>query len=141
MTSPSPGEVANEPAGSEDPLVLIIDDNQKNRKLARDVLRAAGFRTLEAGTGAEGIAIATEHLPDVILMDLQLPDMDGTDALRSLRDRARTARLPVVALSAHRLESESDWLLAAGFAGYLEKPINVGGFAEQVRRHCAGPGG
>jgi len=140
VTSPSPGAVANEPAGSEDPLVLIIDDNEKNRKLARDVLRAAGFRTLEAGTGVEGIAIATEHLPDVILMDLQLPDMDGTDALRSLRDRTRTARLPVVALSAHRLQSDSDWLLA-GFAGYVEKPINVGEFAEQVRRHCAGPGG
>ena len=71
---------------ARNPLVLIVDDNEKNRKLAGDVLRAAGFRTLEAGTAAEGIAIATEHLPDVILMDLQLPDMDGTDAARSLAD-------------------------------------------------------
>ena len=121
--------------------MLIVDDNEKNRKLAGDVLRAAGFRTLEAGTAAEGIAIATEHLPDVILMDLQLPDMDGTDAARSLADGTRTARIPVVALSAHRLESDDDRFLAAGFAGYLQKPIDVGAFAEQVRGLCAGPGG
>ena len=69
------------------PLVLIVDDNEKNLKLARDVLRAAGFRTLEAETGAEGIALAAEHVPDVILMDLRLPDMDGADAARTLRTR------------------------------------------------------
>jgi two-component system, cell cycle response regulator DivK len=123
-----------------DPLVLIVDDNEKNLTLAGDVLRAAGFRTLEAGTGADAIAIAIEHQPDAILMDLQLPDMDGTDAARRLAERARTARIPVVALSAHRLESGGDRLLAAGFAGYLQKPIDVGGFAEQVGRFCAGPG-
>jgi two-component system cell cycle response regulator DivK len=121
--------------------VLIVDDNAKNRTLARDVLRAAGFRTLEAGTGTDGIAIASEHVPDVVLMDLQLPDMDGTDAARTLADMTQTARIPVVALSAHRLESEDEWFLAAGFAGYLQKPIDVGTFAEQVRCHCAGPCG
>jgi two-component system cell cycle response regulator DivK len=120
--------------------VLIVDDNKKNRKLAGDVLRAAGFRTLEATTAAEGIAVATELLPDVILMDLQLPDMDGADAARRLANATRTARIPVVALTAHRLESDDDWFLAAGFAGYLQKPIDVGGFAEQVRCLCAGPG-
>ena len=74
-------------------------------------------------------------------MDLQLPDMDGTDAARSLADGTRTARIPVVALSAHRLESDDDRFLAAGFAAYLQKPIDVGAFAEQVRDLCAGPGG
>jgi two-component system cell cycle response regulator DivK len=118
------------------PLVLIVDDNEKNLKLARDVLRAAGFRTLEAATGAEGIALATEYLPDVILMDLRLPDMDGTEAARRLRADARTAGIPIVALSALRLEA-ADWLLAAGFAGYLTKPIDVREFPEQVRRYCA----
>jgi two-component system cell cycle response regulator DivK len=141
VTSPSPDAHTHGPADREDPLVLIVDDNEKNRKLARDLLRAAGFRTLEAGTGGEGIAIAREHLPDVILMDLQLPDMNGTDAVRSLRDGARTAQLPVLVLSAHRLESDSDWLLEAGFAGYIEKPIDVSGFADQVRRYCGGPRG
>ena len=81
-----------------------MDDNAKNLKLARDVLRAAGFRTLEAATAAEGIALADEHLPDVILLDLRLPDMDGTDAARKLADGARTAAIPVVALSSLAFE-------------------------------------
>jgi two-component system cell cycle response regulator DivK len=123
----------------ERPLVLIVDDNAKNLKLARDVLRAAGFVTLEAASGAEGIALAGEHVPDVILMDLQLPDMDGADATRTLGNTARTARIPVVALSALPLAGDSDWFLAAGFAGYLEKPFNVTEFPDQVRRYCASP--
>jgi two-component system, cell cycle response regulator DivK len=119
------------------PLVLIVDDNEKNLKLARDVLRAAAFWTLEATSGAEGIALAAQHLPDVVLMDLELSDMDGTDAVRKLAERTLTARIPVVAVSAHPLEG-ADWLLAAGFAGYLEKPISVREFPDQVRRYCAG---
>jgi len=111
-----------------------VDDNEKNRKLARDVLRADGFRTLEASSGVEGIALATEHVPDVILMDLRLPDMDGTDVARKLDDQAGTAQIPVVAFSS--LPHGGDWFLAAGFAGYLEKPISVRGFADQVRRYC-----
>jgi two-component system, cell cycle response regulator DivK len=116
--------------------VLIVDDNRKNLKLVRDVLRVAGFKTIEAETGTKGIALAAEHVPDVILMDLQLPDMDGTEAARALGNDTRTAQIPVVALSALRLGSDDDWLLAAGFAGYLEKPINVGEFPDQVRRYC-----
>jgi two-component system cell cycle response regulator DivK len=114
------------------PLVLIVDDNQKNLKLARDVLRAGGFRTLEGATGAEGIALAEQHQPDVILMDLGLPDMSGTDAARALGARALTAQIPVVALTALRLEDDA-WLNAAGFAGYLEKPIDISKLANQVR--------
>jgi two-component system, cell cycle response regulator DivK len=141
VTSPSPDASAHGPADTDDPLVLIVDDSAKNRKLARDVLRAGGLRTLEAGSGAEAITLAAEHVPDLILMDLGLPDMDGIDAVRRLAEGARTARIPVVALSAMPLESGADWFLAAGFAGYLEKPIKVAGFADQVRRYCAGPGG
>ena len=117
-------------------LVLIVDDNEKNLKLARDVLRAAGFLTLEAASGTDGIALAREHLPDVILMDLRLPDMDGTDVSRRLGDEARTASIPIVALSSLPLEGGGDWLRAAGFAGWLEKPISVGEFPDQVRRYC-----
>jgi two-component system cell cycle response regulator DivK len=137
VTSSSPGGSAHGPAETEDPLVLIVDDNGKNRKLARDVLRAGGLRTLEAGSGAEAIALAAEHVPHVILMDLGLPDMDGTEAARRLRNGERTARIPVVAMSALRLEASGDWLEAAGFAGCLEKPISVGAFPDQVRRYCA----
>ena len=128
MTSPSPGG----------PLVLIVDDNQTNLKLARDVLRAAGFRTLEADRGAEGVALAAEHLPDVILMDLRLPDMDGTEAARALAAMTQTGRIPVVALSAVPLEHDDDWLRAAGFAGHLEKPIDIQEFPHQVRQYCSG---
>ena len=122
------------------PLVLIVDDNEKNLRLARDVLRAAGFETLDASTGAEGIALAAEHLPDVVLMDLRLPDMDGTDAARALASEGRTARIPVVALTALRLDHDADWLTAAGFAGFLEKPISVAEFPEQVRGYCPSSG-
>jgi len=118
------------------PLVLIVDDNEKNRKLAAAVLSAAGFETLEAGTGSEGVALATERVPDVILMDLRLPDMDGAEAARTLKEDERTARIPVVAMSALPLEGRDEWLGAAGFAGSLEKPIRVGTFPDEVRRFC-----
>jgi two-component system, cell cycle response regulator DivK len=118
------------------PLVLIVDDNEKNRKLAAAVLSAAGFETLEAGTGAEGVALATERVPDVILMDLRLPDMDGAEAARTLMGDARTSRIPVVAMSALPLEGRGEWLEAAGFAGSLEKPIRVGTFPDEVGRFC-----
>jgi two-component system cell cycle response regulator DivK len=126
MTSPAPG-----------PLVLIADDNDKNLKLARDVLRAAGFRTLEAASGAEAIALAVEHVPDLVLLDLRLGDTDGADVARELRDRTRTGAVPIVALSALRPPRDAEDLRAAGFAGYLEKPISVRTFPHQVRSHCA----
>jgi two-component system, cell cycle response regulator DivK len=119
-----------------DELVLIVDDNEKNMRLARDVLLAAGFRTLEAGCGAEGVALAAEQLPDVILMDIRLPDMDGTEAARQLKDQPRTAGIPIVALTSLAMKGDREWLLAAGFDGYLEKPISVRDFPDQVRSHC-----
>ena len=120
--------------------VLVVDDNEGNRKLAIDVLSATGFRVFGAATGAEGIALAREHVPDVILMDLRLPDMDGLSAAKTLMEHERTAQIPVVATSASPLEGSGDWLEAAGFAGWLEKPIHVGSFAEEVRRFAAGTG-
>ncbi len=117
-------------------VVLIVDDNEKNRKLAAAVLSAAGFEALEAATGAEAVACATERVPDVILMDLRLPDMDGAEAARTLADDERTSRIPVVAMSALPLEGRGEWLEAAGFAGSLEKPIRVGTFPDEVRRFC-----
>jgi two-component system cell cycle response regulator DivK len=119
---------------SDLPLVLIVDDDARNRKLARDVLRSARFRTLEAVTAAEGIALASEHLPDVILMDLRLPDLDGTEAARLLRAEPRTSRIPVVAVSALPLNAREDWLFDAGFAGYVVKPIDIDEFPDVVRR-------
>ena len=122
---------------SDLPLVLIVDDNDRNRKLAGDVLRSARFRTLEAATAAEGIALASEHLPDVILMDLRLPDLDGTEAARILRAEPRTSRIPVVAVTALPLDDREEWLFDAGFAGYVVKPIDSDEFPDVVRRFCA----
>jgi CheY-like chemotaxis protein len=122
-------------------LVLIVDDNDRNRKLAGDVLRLARFRTLEAKTALEGITLASEHLPDVILMDLRLPDMDGIDAVRMLRAEPRTAQTPIVAVTALPLDVRDDWLFEAGFAGYIVKPIDIDEFPDVVRGYCArGPG-
>jgi two-component system cell cycle response regulator DivK len=140
VTSPSAGAPGGGSADAERPLVLIVDDSEKNLKLARDVLRAGGFRTLEATSGAEGIALATTHLPDVILMDLGLPDMDGTEAARKLAEDSLTARIPVVALSAQPLAGGGDWFVAAGFAGCLEKPLSVREFPDLVRCYCATTG-
>jgi two-component system cell cycle response regulator DivK len=122
---------------SYQPLVLIVDDSDRNRKLARDVLRRAQFRTLEAATAAEGILLASEHLPDVILMDLRLPDLDGTEAARMLVAEPRTSRIPVVAVTALPLDARDDWLFDAGFAGYIVKPLDIDAFPDVVRRFCA----
>jgi two-component system cell cycle response regulator DivK len=122
---------------SDLPLVLIVDDNDRNRKLTCDVLRLARFRTIEAATAAEGIALASEHLPDVILMDLRLPDLDGAEAARMLRAEPRTSRIPVVAVTALPLDAREDWLFDAGFAGYVLKPIDTDEFPGVVRRFCA----
>src|SRR5439155_25587621 len=127
----------NTPVMAALPLVLIVDDSARNRKLARDVLQLARFRTLEAATASEGIALASEHLPDVILMDLRLPDLDGTEAARMLRAQPRTSRIPLVALTALPVDARDDWLFDAGFAGYIVKPIDTDEFPDLVRGFCA----
>jgi len=119
-------------------LVLIVDDNEKNAKLARDVLRFAGFRTIEAGSGEAGFSLAVEHLPDVILMDIRLPDMEGTVVLQTLKEEPRTAQIPVVALTSFAMKGDREAFLEAGFDGYLEKPISVKAFPDQVRRYLEG---
>lgn len=130
--------MTSSPLDANGPLVLIVDDSDRNRKLARDVLRAAAFHTLEAATGSEAIALAAEQLPDVILMDLRLPDMGGVEAARRLAAGERTSSIPIVAVSSLPIERGGDWFVAAGFAGCLEKPISVRAFPDQVRRYCRG---
>ena len=138
MTSdpPSPGDGAPAPAA---PLVLIVDDDERNRKLAQDVLRRSGLRTIEAADGRAAIAIADDRQPDVVLLDLRLPDMEGRDVARALGEEERTAHIPVVALTALRYPDGGARLLADAFSGYLEKPIDVDTFAEQVSEYCRRP--
>jgi two-component system, cell cycle response regulator DivK len=116
------------------PLVLIVEDNARNMTLVRDVLGYAGYRTLEAGDGERGVALARSHQPDLILMDIQLPGMDGVEALALLREDASTAAIPVVALTAFAMEEDRERFLAAGFRGYLEKPLSVRELPGQVAR-------
>jgi two-component system cell cycle response regulator DivK len=117
-------------------LILIVEDNEKNLKLVRDVLQFKGYRTLEAGTGTDAIALATQHTPDLILMDIQLPDMNGITALGRLRAEPSTATLRVVALTAFAMREDRERFLAAGFDGYLTKPIDIKQFPELIRQQC-----
>ena len=117
-------------------LILIVEDNDKNLKLVRDLLQVKGYRTLEAGTAEEGLALATTHLPQLILMDIQLPGMDGVTAVGHLKAEPRTAAIPVVALTAFAMKDDRERFLNAGFDDYLIKPIDVREFPEQVRRYC-----
>ena len=116
--------------------VLVVEDNVKNMKLFRDVLEAAGFRTLAATTAGEAVDVATEQRPDLVLMDIQLPDFDGVEAIRRLRADERTAGTRVVALTAQAMEGDRERFLAAGFDGYLSKPVDIAEFVATVRRHC-----
>ncbi len=117
-------------------LILIVEDNERNLKLARDLLQVKGYRTLEARNAAEGIALALEHHPDLVLMDVQLPDTDGVAALGRLRAAPVTATIPVVALTAFAMKDDRARFLAAGVDGYLAKPLDVRQFPEQVREFC-----
>jgi two-component system, cell cycle response regulator DivK len=112
--------------------VLIVEDNPLNLKLVRDVLLNAGFGVIEARTGEEGVARAQDSQPDVILMDLQLPGINGTQALRLIRNNPRGAGVPVVALTAFAMAEDRDRALLDGFDGYLSKPISVRDLPQQV---------
>jgi two-component system cell cycle response regulator DivK len=113
-------------------VILIIEDNTRNLKLARDVLNHVGYRTLEAENAEDGLALARAQRPDLVLMDIQLPGMDGVEALGRLKTDPVTADIPVVALTAFAMKDDRDRFLAAGFDGYLEKPLNVREFPSQV---------
>jgi two-component system cell cycle response regulator DivK len=114
------------------PVVLIVEDNPRNLKLARDVLNHAGYDTLEAASAEEGLALAHERHPGVVLLDIQLPGMDGVQALRSLRADPATADIPVIALTAFAMKADRERFLAAGFDRYVEKPLDIHELRRQV---------
>jgi two-component system cell cycle response regulator DivK len=116
--------------------VLVVEDNEKNMKLFRDVLQASGFRLLEATTGEQAMELAAEHQPNLVLMDIQLPDIDGVEALGRLRADVRTASIPVVALTAQAMHGDRQRFLDVGFVAYISKPVNILEFVKTVREHC-----
>ena len=114
-------------------VILVVEDNDRNLKLLRDVLEYAGYDVRVARTGEDGVTLAVKEPPDLVLMDLQLPGIDGMEALRQLRESPRTADIPVVAVTAQAMKQDRERALEAGFDGYVEKPISVRAFPEQVR--------
>ena len=114
-------------------LILITEDNEKNRKLMRELLQVKGYQILETETAEEGIRLAQEAHPALILMDLQLPGMDGIAALGALRADPRTTRIPVIAVTASAMTHHRPQILAAGFDGYQTKPLHVKEFLQVVR--------
>ena len=114
--------------------ILVIEDNQLNLKLVRDVLQHAGFSVVAAPTGEAGVTIATEQPPDLVLMDLQLPGITGTEALRLLRSHPSSRGVPVVAVTAFAMREDRERAAAAGFDGFVEKPISTRALPAQVER-------
>jgi two-component system, cell cycle response regulator DivK len=120
--------------------VLIVEDNDKNMKLARDVLQNKGYQTLEAVTGEEGVTLAKQHVPDLVLMDIQLPGINGIEAFKQIRGDAKTAKVPVVALTASVTPTDRSAITVAGFDAFIGKPINLKEFLETVKRLVDGAG-
>ena len=115
-------------------LILIIEDNEKNRKLLRDVLQVKGYATIESETAEEGLKLALEKSPALILMDIQLPGMDGITALKHLKADPKTKAIPVIAVTASAMTHNRETMLAEGFDGYQTKPISIKDFLQEVRR-------
>ena len=120
-------------------LILIIEDNEKNRRLVRDVLQFKGYQTIETETGEEGVELARSRQPALVLMDIQLPGIDGITALRQLRDDPITRAIRVMAVTASVMTQDRQKILSAGFDGYQSKPINVKAFLEAVHELLARP--
>ena len=118
--------------------IVVVEDNEKNMKLFRDVLQANGYETLEATTGQQAVDLTIEHTPDLVLMDIQLPDIDGIEALGRLRADERTASIPVLVLTAQAMDGDRERFLAAGFDDYISKPVNIVSFIATVKQYCEG---
>jgi two-component system, cell cycle response regulator DivK len=116
--------------------ILVVEDNERNMRLFCDVLQASGYRTLEATTGEQAVELAFEHRPDLVLMDIQLPDIDGVEALGRVRSDDGFASVPILALTAQAMEGDRERFLAAGFDGYLSKPVDIAEFVATVKRYC-----
>jgi CheY-like chemotaxis protein len=114
-------------------LILVVEDNDKNRKLVRDVLTAKGYRLVEAETGEDGVRLAQEQHPALVLMDIQLPGIDGIEALRRLRADPATAGIPIIAVTASAMTQDRQKILAAGFDAYQSKPLSIRPFVDLVR--------
>src|SRR5215207_7964225 len=115
-------------------LILIIEDNEKNRRLCRDVLQVKGYRTIESETAEAGLDLARAQAPALILMDIQLPGMDGITAMKQLKADPQTQKIPILAITASAMTNNRTAMLAEGFDGYQTKPISLKDFLGEVER-------
>ena len=113
-------------------LILIVEDNEQNRKLARDLLQVHGYRTIEAETGEDGVALALERAPALVVMDIHLPGMSGIEALIKLRSAPATRAIPVIAFTASVMPQDRNDIITAGFDAFVSKPINIEAFLGAV---------
>jgi two-component system cell cycle response regulator DivK len=122
-------------------LILIVEDNDKNMKLARDILQVKGYRTIEAESAEAGLPLVAERKPDLVLMDIQLPGMNGIEALKKLRASPETSRIPVLAFTASVMPQDRKEIMSAGFDGFVSKPINLKEFIASIANTLGKPGG
>ena len=120
--------------------ILVVEDQEDLRAILRDFLSASGYTVIEAVDGAESVAKAASERPDLVLMDVQLPDVNGLEALGRLRADERTASIPVLAVTAQAMQGDRERFLAAGFDGYVSKPLDILELVETVKKHCTGGG-
>jgi two-component system, cell cycle response regulator DivK len=120
-------------------LILIVEDNEKNRRLLRKVLEVTGYTVIEVETGEDGVRAAHDHKPDLILMDYQLPDIDGIEAFNRIRNDATIPRMPIVAVTASAMPEDQKRMRDAGFDGFETKPISVTGLLATVARFLPPP--
>jgi two-component system cell cycle response regulator DivK len=122
-------------------LILIVEDNDKNMKLARDILQVKGYRTIEAESAEAGLPLAAAQKPDLVLMDIQLPGINGIEALKRLRASPETSRIPVLAFTASVMPQDRKEIMSAGFDGFVSKPINLKEFIASIASMFGKPGG
>jgi len=115
--------------------ILIVDDNEKNRKLLRVILQSTGYETIESENGEDGVRMAKENLPAFILMDIQMPVMGGTEALKQIRSDETTAKIPVIALTSYAMTGDRDKFLAEGFDGYISKPLKTSELMDIIKKY------
>jgi two-component system cell cycle response regulator DivK len=121
--------------------ILIVDDEESNQRLLKAILEANGFETLQAYDGAEGIKIAKESQPDLILMDIQIPEIDGIAAFKILQSDPSTMNIPIIALTSYSMRGDRERLLSIGFRDYIAKPLSIGELLKSINSCCSCGGG
>lgn len=117
--------------------ILIVEDHETNRRILRDLLTSGGYELIEAATGEEGVALAMTHPPDLILMDIQLPDLDGYEATRRIKEQPALNHIPVIAVTSYALSGDEEKALEAGCVAYISKPFSPRSLLAKVREHLA----